>query len=28
MELLKDSGLMGGALIIAGIYKDDVVEDK
>jgi putative oxidoreductase len=28
MELLKDSGLMGGALIIAGIYKDDAVEDK
>ena len=23
MELLKDSGLMGGALIIAGIYKEE-----
>jgi putative oxidoreductase len=28
MELLKDSGLMGGALIIAGIYKEDTVEEK
>ncbi len=28
MELLKDTGLMGGALIIASIYKEDVVEEK
>jgi uncharacterized membrane protein YkgB len=28
MELLKDTGLMGGALIIAGIYKDDAKEEK
>lgn len=28
MELLKDSSLMGGALIIAGLYKEDAVEEK
>jgi uncharacterized membrane protein len=28
MELLKDTGLMGGALIIAGIYKEDTIEEK
>lgn len=28
MELLKDTALMGGALIIAGIYKEDVIEEK
>ncbi|RPH32019.1 MAG: DoxX family protein [Bacteroidales bacterium] len=28
MELLKDTALMGGALIIAGIYKEDIIEYK
>lgn len=28
MHLLKDTALMGGALIIAGIYKDDAKEEK
>lgn len=26
MQLLKDTGLMGGALIIAGIYKEEKAE--
>ena len=28
MELLKDTGLMGGALIIASIYKEDTIKTK
>jgi len=28
MHLLKDTALMGGALIIASIYKDDAKEEK